>query len=297
MHTVFQAIRLIRAHQWSKNLLIFVPLIVSPQLENIVLWNDLLIAFFAFNFCASAGYIINDIVDLPQDQMHPIKKSRPLASGFFSINIATCVAILLLSISIYLGILVGKVFCVALSLYFVIAQAYTLKLKQVHIIDCIILSFLYMMRIIAGALAVSLDLSVWILSFSLFFFFSFALLKRYSELSHHASGSNPLFGRGYTTKDLPLILNMGLPSALISILIIGLYITDEKIYSFYSEPKLLFLFLPILLIWVCSIWSRAIRGIEINDPISFALSDKTSILIFLASGLVFILARHGVMTI
>jgi 4-hydroxybenzoate polyprenyltransferase len=297
MHAVFQVIKLIRVHQWSKNLLIFVPLIVSPQLENIILWRELLTAFFAFNFCASAGYIINDIVDLPRDQIHQIKRSRPLASGFFSINIAASFAIFLLSISIYLGILVGKVFCIALILYFLIAQAYTLKLKQVHIIDCIILSFLYMMRIIAGALAISLDLSVWILSFSLFFFFSFALLKRYSELLHHAPGSNTLFGRGYVKEDLPLVLNMGLPSALISILIIGLYINDEKIYSFYSEPKLLFLFLPILLIWVCSIWSRAIRGIEINDPISFALSDKTSILIFLTSGLIFLLARYGEVTI
>lgn len=297
MQAVFQLIKLIRAHQWSKNLLIFVPLIVSPQFENIVLWGDLLTAFFAFNFCASAGYIVNDIVDLPRDQMHQIKKSRPLASGFFSINIAICIAIFLLSISLYLGASVGKIFCVALISYFVIAQAYTLKLKEVHIIDCIILSFLYMMRIVAGALAVSLDLSIWILSFSLFFFFSFALLKRYSELLHHASGSNLLFGRNYTQEDLPLILNMGLPSSLISILIIGLYINDEKIYSFYNEPRLLFLFLPILLIWVCSIWSRAIRGIEINDPISFALSDKMSIFIFLASGSIFILARYGVVTI
>jgi 4-hydroxybenzoate polyprenyltransferase len=193
--------------------------------------------------------------------------------------------------------LAGKVFCITLILYFLIAQAYTLKLKQVHIIDCIILSFLYMMRIIAGALAVSLDVSTWILSFSLFFFFSFALLKRYSEAYHHSSESKPLSGRGYTKEDLPLIMNMGVPSALISILIIGLYINDKKIYFFYSEPKLLFLFLPILLIWVCSIWSRVIRGIEINDPISFALSDKASIVVFLASGLIFMLARYGVVTI
>jgi 4-hydroxybenzoate polyprenyltransferase len=154
-----------------------------------------------------------------------------------------------------------------------------------------------MMRIISGAIAANLDISIWLLSFSLFFFFSFALLKRYSELRHHYSSDNKYFGRGYTRGDLPLIRNMGISSSLISILVIGLYFNNDMIYINYHAPKLLLFFLPILLIWISSIWSRAIKGVEINDPISFSLRDLTSIIIFFISLLIFTFARYEILLI
>ena len=199
--------------------------------------------------------------------------------------------------SIYLSLLVSKLFFYVLFSYFISAQIYTLKVKKIFIIDCVFLALLYMMRIISGTIATNLEVSIWLLTFSLFFFFSFALLKRYSELRHHYSSDNEHFGRGYTREDLPLITNMGISSSLISILIIGLYFNNDVIYINYHAPKLLFFFLPILFIWISSIWSRAIRGIEINDPISFSLTDQTSIIIFLISLLIFILARYEIFLI
>jgi 4-hydroxybenzoate polyprenyltransferase len=257
---LIQFFRLIRVHQWSKNLLLFVPLIVSPELENLFLWKNLILGFFAFNACASLGYIINDIFDLKSDQMHPVKKFRPIASGVFSKNYIILFATTLGFASIYLSLLVSKLFFYGLCIYFLSTQLYTLKIKKIHIIDCVFLALLYMMRIISGAIAANLDISIWLLSFSLFFFFSFALLKRYSELRHHYSSDNEYFGRGYTREDLPLITNMGISSSLISIVVIGLYFNNDVIYVNYHAPKLLFFFLPILLIWISSIWSRAIRA-------------------------------------
>ncbi|HCK04338.1 MAG TPA: hypothetical protein DHV86_06220 [Methylophilaceae bacterium] len=297
INSLMQFFKLIRIHQWSKNLLIFVPLLVSPELENILLWQDLILAFFAFSLCSSTSYIINDIIDLKNDQAHPIKKFRPIASGFFTVNTSVSFAILIGLICISLSILISGLFCAALFIYFIASQGYSFKFKKIHLIDCIVLSLLYMMRIIAGALAASLNISIWLLSFSLFFFFSFALLKRYSELLNHASDSISSFGRGYAKQDLPLVMNMGISSAFISILVIGLYFNDDSVYLNYYEPRFLFLLLPILLIWICSIWSRVVKGVEINDPISFALTDRISLIIFFLSAAIFIIARYKILSI
>ena len=297
IHQLIQSVRLFRVHQWSKNLLLFVPLIVSPELENILLWKNLLLGFLAFSACASLGYIINDLHDRQSDQMHPIKKYRPIAAGFFSKNYIILFASTLGFASIYLSLLVSKLFFYVLCIYFLATQLYTLKVKKIHIIDCVLLALLYMIRIVSGAIIANLDISIWLLSFSLFFFFSFALLKRFSELRHHYSSENQYFGRGYTREDLPLLANMGVSSSLISIVVIGLYFNNDEIYINYHAPKLLFLFLPILLIWISSIWSRAIKGIEINDPISFSLRDPTSIIIFFISLIIFTFARFEILLI
>lgn len=292
-----QFFKLIRIHQWSKNLLLFVPLILSAELENLFLWKNLIIGFFAFSACASLAYIINDYYDLQNDKNHPIKKLRPIASGYFSKNYIILFATTLGFTSIYLSLLVSKLFFSALCIYFVSTYLYTIKIKKIHIIDCVFLALLYVMRIISGSIAANLDTSIWLLSFSLFFFFSFALLKRYSELRHHPTSDNENFGRGYTSDDIPLIVNMGITSSLISILVIGLYFNNDVIYSNYHNPKMLFFFLPILLIWVSSIWSRALKGSEINDPISFSLSDSISLVIFLISLLIFTFARYEILLI
>lgn len=293
MKTFIQFIKLIRIHHWSKNLLIFIPLLVSPEIINLYSWQTLMIAFFAFSFCASTTYIINDILDKGNDRNHPRKKNRPIASAFFNIYEGVFFAILMASISIYLASYLNTIFCFTLFLYFISAQIYSIKLKKMHIIDCIALSILYIMRLMCGAAAVNLSISFWLLSFSLFFFFSIALLKRYSELANRASDSKLMFGRGYNVSDLPLIANLGIPSALLSILVIGLYLNDEKIYSLYQIPNLLFLLLLTSLVWVCSVWSKALKGIEIHDPISFALKDLTSLVLFILSVGIFIIARFG----
>jgi 4-hydroxybenzoate polyprenyltransferase len=294
---IIQFLKLIRIHQWSKNLLLFVPLIVSPELDDLLLWKNLVLAFFAFSFCASLGYIINDFYDLENDQKHPIKKLRPIASGFFRKNYIIFFAVILWTLSICASLLVSISFFYVLTAYFISTQIYTMIIKKIHIIDCVFLAFLYMMRIIAGCIAVNLEISIWLLSFSLFFFFSFALLKRYSELRNHFSHNNENFGRGYTSEDLPVITNMGISSSLISILVLGLYFNNDVIYSNYYAPKILFFFLPILLIWSCSIWSRTLKGIEINDPISFALTDRISLVIFIISLLIFTFARYEIFLI
>jgi 4-hydroxybenzoate polyprenyltransferase len=256
-------------------------------------WKILIIAFFSFNLCASSNYIFNDILDIENDRIHPRKKYRPLASNYFKLYEAICFAILFLFISIYLASFQNILFGAVLFTYLLIAQIYSFKIKRLHILDCITLSILYIMRLIAGAVAVNLTISFWLLSFSLFFFFSLALLKRYSELANHSLGKGLNFGRSYKPSDMPLILCLGVPSSLLSILVIGLYLNDEKIYFLYEASNVLFLLLLTSLTWVSLIWSKAYRGVEINDPISFALKDFTSLILFFISILIFIIARFG----
>lgn len=297
MNTLTQLFKLIRIHHWSKNFLVFVPLIVSPDISSLESWKILIIAFFSFNLCASSNYIFNDILDIENDRIHPQKKYRPLASGYFKLYEAICFAIFILLIAIYLASFLNIFFGAALFSYFFIAQIYSFKIKSIHIFDCITLSILYIMRLIAGAVAINLTISFWLLSFSLFFFFSLALLKRYSELANHSSGKSLNFGRSYKSSDMSLILCLGVPSALLSILVIGLYLNDEKIYYLYHAPNLLFTLLLTSLTWVSLIWSKAYRGEEINDPISFALKDPSSLILFFLSILIFIISRFGMLPI
>jgi 4-hydroxybenzoate polyprenyltransferase/phosphoserine phosphatase len=287
-------IRALRLHQWLKNLLLFVPLLAAHQFGNFQSLVTLIIAFFSFSLCASSVYIINDLLDLESDRNHPRKKNRPFASAKLPITLGGVVAPLLIGVSIAIGTIVGSAFLVVLLLYLLLTVAYSLVLKRVVLVDCLMLATLYTVRIIAGAAAVSVSLSFWLLAFSVFLFLSLAFVKRYAELVVQTQeGKSAAHGRGYVVSDASLLQTFGVSSGYISALVIALYVRSEDVVSLYAQPIAILLVLPILLFWVSWVWLKAARGEMHDDPILFALKDKASLLVAGFTTAVFVYAVNG----
>lgn len=285
----------LRVHQWLKNLLLFVPLLAAHQIGSIQSFIILLIAFLSFSLCASSIYIINDLLDLESDRNHPLKRFRPFASAKLSILSGLFVALLLMAGSFLLGMVVGLDFLNVLLFYLVLAIAYSFSLKRLVLIDCLTLAVFYTLRIIAGAVAVSVSISFWLLAFSIFIFLSLALVKRYAELLVQLrEDKNGVHVRGYLVSDAPLLQALGVSSGYISTLVIALYLRSENIMTLYSQPLAIWLLIPILLFWVSWVWLKAFRGEMHYDPIVFAAKDKTSLFVAAVTAIVFLYAAIGV---
>lgn len=283
----------IRMHQWVKNLLIFLPLLVTHQLFAPFELARSVLAFFAFSLAASSIYVVNDLVDLQNDRLHKTKKNRAIASGRTSIVAAWIIWPTLLLVSLAISfVLLSLEFGVIILAYIGLTTIYSLKLKKIAVLDVVTLALLYTSRIIAGAIAIYTVPSFWILSFSLFFFFSLALMKRFSELLElkSAGRTKSIKGRGYSSEDLELVSAIGAGSGLISVLVMLLYIHDPLISELYSNPLILWLCGVILLVWISRAWLIAHRGQMHEDPIVFALKDKVSYFLAASMGLVFFLA-------
>ena len=287
-------LKALRVHQWLKNLLLFVPLLAAHQFGNFQSLATLTLAFISFSLCASSVYIINDLLDLESDRRHPRKKNRPFASAKLPISLGLVVALALIGSSVALGAVVGEEFLVILLLYLSLTVAYSMALKRLVLIDCLTLATLYTVRIIAGAVAVSVSLSFWLLAFSVFMFFSLALVKRYAELKVQILEAKSFaHGRGYVVSDAPLLQTLGVTSGYISALVLALYVQSEDIVSLYAQPLAIWLVLPILLFWVSWVWLKAERGEMHDDPIVFAASDKASLVVTVLTIVVFIYAATG----
>ena len=266
-----------RIHQWSKNLLVFVPIVTSHRiLERPVLLSGL-IAFFSFSFFCSGTYLLNDLVDLEADRRHPSKRARALASGELSIFSAILWAILFLTIGVALGFFCGGPFLICLGIYGVASVAYSLWIKRVVMLDVIVLACFYSLRLFAGGAATGIGCSEWLLAFSVFFFFGLAMIKRYSELreSPAVEGANQS-GRGYVRSDLDSVAAFGVSGGLISVLVVVLYVMSQEVRLLYHRPIILLLLCPLFLYWITRIWFKAHRGELPQDPVVFALQDRTS---------------------
>ena len=281
----------IRVHQWLKNLLLFVPLIMAQQVLNYELWWKLVLAFFSFSLTASAVYVINDIYDLSADRFHPTKKKRPIAAGDLSIAKVLLLIPVLLFAGLSLSLCVSPDFACALFLYLIITTAYTFKLKRIVIFDIVTLASLYSLRIFAGGAATGLLVSPWLIAFSVFFFLSLASLKRFIELSKLTANSSGLIaGRGYCAKDLSIVSQAGISSGFISVLVLALYINGAEVVQFYSNEYLLWLLCPIILYWIFRIWVLANRQEVHHDPVLFAAKDKVSYIVILCIFLILFFA-------
>jgi 4-hydroxybenzoate polyprenyltransferase len=272
--------KLIRVHQWAKNLIIFIPLLTSHSYQN---FSQGILAFFAFSFIASTTYIINDLVDLENDRLHHSKKIRPIAAGSISIPYSIMLAFSLLLAGIGLLYSIHNILFALLTIgYLGLTLVYSFYLKKVLLVDTIVLSLLYCIRLFAGHLAMNVPLSFWLLSFSIFFFFSLALAKRFMEIKYSVDFGikGRIKGRGYQENDLLPIGVLGVSSGMLSIAIFSIYLQSERVMSLYNTPMLLILLVPLFLYWVSRVWILAYRGILNEDPVVFALKDKTSYLIF-----------------
>ena len=287
-------LKVLRVHQWLKNLLLFIPLLAAHQINNINSLSTLLLAFLSFSLCASSVYITNDLLDLESDRNHPRKRFRPFASAKISVLHGVFATPLLIAPSFLIGVVVGLDFLIVLLVYLVLTVTYSFVLKRLVIVDCLTLATLYTMRIIAGATAVSVSLSFWLLAFSIFIFLSLALLKRHSELLVHLrEGKNDAHGRGFLVSDAPLLQVLGVSSGYIATLVIALYLRSENVISMYVQPLAIWLLIPILLFWVSWVWLKSSRGEMNDDPVFFAIRDKTSLFVAAITAIVFLYAAIG----
>jgi 4-hydroxybenzoate polyprenyltransferase len=275
-----------RPHQWLKNLLVFVPLLASHRLTDPGALGAALLAFAAFCACASAIYIVNDLLDLQADRTHPRKRGRPFASGDAGIPAGAALSTLLGATGLGLAWLVSPAFFALLAGYVLATSAYSLRLKRVIMTDVVVLAGLYTLRILGGAIAIDGRLSFWLLAFSMFLFFSLAMLKRATELgAMKTSGAERSAGRGYRVHDLPMIQALGAASGYIAVLVFALYINSPESLALYGHPQWLWLICPLLLYWVGRAWLLAHRGDMHDDPVVFAATDRTSQCIAAACGL------------
>jgi 4-hydroxybenzoate polyprenyltransferase/phosphoserine phosphatase len=271
--------RVLRVHQWLKNLLLFVPLFAAHQFTNLDAWPALILAFFSFSLCASSVYIANDLLDLESDRLHPRKCKRPFASGLVPAWIGVVLAPLLLLVSLVLAREVGGTFLAWLVFYFVLTCVYSLGLKRLILLDCLTLAMLYTLRIVAGAAAANMGLSFWLLAFSVFLFLSLAFVKRYAELEVQLlNGKQKAHGRGYYTSDAPLVQTMGITSGYAAVLVLALYLNSDAVSKLYRTPEFVWGTVPIMLFWVSWMWMQAHRGKMHDDPLVFAVKDKASLL-------------------
>ena len=276
--------RVLRVHQWLKNLLLFVPVLAAHEFHNTGLWTALALAFVSFSFCASAVYIFNDLLDLESDRAHPRKRSRPFAAGTVPVWMGLILSVVLLAASYGLAISVGGNFLPWLGCYFVLTCAYSWTLKRLMLVDCLALAMLYTVRIVAGAAAAGLALSFWLLAFAVFLFLSLAFVKRYAELEVQLLGGNTkVHGRGYYTSDAPLIQTLGVTAGYGAVLVLALYLNSEAVLRLYRTPEIMWAAVPVLLFWVSWMWMQAHRGKMHDDPLVFAVKDKAS----LAAGVAF----------
>lgn len=288
-------LRALRLHQWGKNALVFVPVLLAGQTVGLATYLDALIGFLVLGLLASAGYVLNDLLDLPADRRHPTKRNRPFASAELSIGAGIAAVPVMLALVALLLLALPAGFTLAALGYFAITTLYSLKLKRVPIVDVLTLAGLFTIRVLAGALLVPDPLSYWLLTFSMFLFLGLAMMKRYTEL--HAlllargEGAALAARGGYSTVDLPLLLATGLASAVAANVIFVIYLIDERFRAdIYGHPERLWLIFPLFTYWLIRLWRLALHGRMHEDPVLFALKDRTSLLIGALVGLIVALA-------
>jgi 4-hydroxybenzoate polyprenyltransferase len=282
----------LRVHQWLKNSLIFVPLLTSGKFTESGLLIVCTLGWISFSFLSSATYIINDLLDIESDRSHFSKKYRPIASGQISIFTGIAIFPLLVTASFGVAASIGFPFALSLLAYLALTLSYSLKLKQFIGIDVITLASLYTIRIIAGTAILNSTVSFWLLSFSMFIFFSLALIKRCSDLKIlQSEGQYFLLGRDYNTQDYPLLMTAGVSSGFVAVLMLCLYINSEALTQRDHEPQLLWLTVPALCYWIMRMWIKTHRGEMHVDPIVFTLRDKGGLATILFMGLVTFMAQ------
>ncbi|HEY9137748.1 MAG TPA: UbiA family prenyltransferase [Terriglobus sp.] len=288
-------LKAIRIHQWAKNILIFLPAILAHDLSPRAMITSLL-AFFSLSFCASATYIINDLLDIEADRRHPRKRRRPFASGdlspIFGVGVVTVFFIIALALALVVPIAashlsgspttIGVVtvphsFVLWLLVYTITTLAYSFVLKRIPLVDVLVLSGLYTIRLLAGAGASGTGISEWLAAFSIFFFLSLAFVKRFSELELMvASGRDKASGRGYRTGDIEQLRALGTSSAFAAVVVLSMYISNLTAGHLYTHISRLWVIMPVLILWISRVWLLASRGELHEDPVVYAITDRMS---------------------
>ncbi|MBV9405266.1 MAG: UbiA family prenyltransferase [Acidobacteriaceae bacterium] len=283
-------LKLIRVHQYAKNALIFLPLFTAHKFDLPSLL-DCMLAIAAFSLCASSAYIFNDIIDLAADREHPTKRARPLASGKIALQDGVCAIPILFLCAFALALWVSPAFLAILLGYFALTISYSIWLKKKMLVDIVALAMLYTLRVIAGAVAIGVFVSEWLLAFSMFLFTALALIKRYIELATRLDRELPdPANRNYKQADMQIVAALAGAAGFNAVTVFALYISSDTVHSLYRHPKFLWLVCPILMYWLSRMLMMAHRRQVHDDPIVFALKDRISILASVCIAAIMLLA-------
>jgi 4-hydroxybenzoate polyprenyltransferase/phosphoserine phosphatase len=284
-------IKELRVHQWAKNALVLLPVVLAPGVPSGDVVLRALLAALAFSLCASAGYVFNDLLDVEADRVHATKHTRPFASGALPVLFGPPLFLSLIGLSFGLAaaLLPGS-FSAMLGIYFVGTLSYSLHLKRRLLLDVFVLAGLYTHRILSGGVVTGVPISAWLLAFSMFLFLSLAFAKRYVELAPLVADAK-IKNRDYYRVDLEMVGSMGTGSGYLAALVLSLYVESGVDHRAYREPALLWAAIPILLYWVSRVWIITGRGQMQDDPVKFALKDRTSLVCGLLMGGAAALAR------
>ena len=269
----------LRVHQWAKNLLVFVPLLLGHSFGSLS-FLAAIAAFFCFSLTASATYILNDLLDLEPDRVHLNKRKRAFAAGDLSVTTGIGISFLMTATALSTAAYLPRRFLIYLLLYLATTIAYSLAFKRIVLVDVVVLSSLYTIRMLAGAAATQTPISPWLAAFSTFLFLSLAMVKRFSELRNlSARGMKPSNGRGYLLSDVEQLRSFGTSSAYASVVVFALYISGNGVVELYHHAQRLWLTTPMMILWLSRVWLLASRGLLDEDPVVFALTDRTSLLL------------------
>lgn len=284
-------VRALRLHQWAKNFLIFIPMIMAHRFSETWVVQSTLLAFASFGLLASATYLINDLFDLQADRAHPRKARRPFASGDLSPRWGFFLIPVLLLLCLLCAWPLPITFLWVLLFYLVSTLAYSSYVKHIPLVDVLVLAGLYSVRILAGSKATDTPISPWLLAFSMFLFLSLAFMKRVSELiALRQKNQASIEDRGYQSIDLQQLESFGAASGYLSVLVLALYINSMEVSTLYKQPIVLWLISPALLYWISRVWLFTHRGQMHDDPIVFAIKDKASYILALVVLLVLMAA-------
>lgn len=288
-------VRALRLHQWTKNLLVFVPILLAGRLNDFPPLIMTLAAFVAVGLVASGSYLINDLRDLPDDRAHWSKRHRPLAAGQLSIGLAVLASCLLIAGGLATATLVSAATAGFLSLYLLLTLAYSFGLKRIPLLDGLVLATLFTLRLGIGIVAAEVRPSPWLLVFSMFMFTSLCYARRHAELAQAMErGETGIVGRGYRTADAPLVMVMGVGAGLGATLIAVLYILDDAYrQTFYGNKAALWALPPVLFLFLARIWIKCQRSEMQEHPLDFALRDPAGLALAAAALVLFLLAWLG----
>lgn len=276
-------LKMLRVHQWSKNVLVFLPVLLAFQ-TNIATFKEAFFAFFSFCFIASSVYILNDIIDIDNDRKHPSKKKRPIPAAQIQLHHAFLIMILLLCSSMILSSFIANRYAFLFPLgYFLLNILYSTVLKKMLVVDLVVLTSFYIIRIFYGGFATQTPVSYWLINFSFFVFFSLAVIKRYTEVVKifKKQGIKEVAGRAYNFDDAPVLLSLGVGSGVASTLVLSLYFKFGIDQSIYRNQNFLWVIEGLMLLWISNIWLRTHRGKVDDDPVKFAMTDSFSLAVFL----------------
>jgi 4-hydroxybenzoate polyprenyltransferase/phosphoserine phosphatase len=273
-------VKALRLHQWSKNGLLLVPLVLGGEARDPRAWLLALAGFLAMGLLASATYLLNDLLDLQEDRAHWSKKTRAFASGQLPLGLGVALIPLGLAFAFALGWTAGgPPGAGGLFAYLCLTLLYSFRLKRAPIVDAMTLGGLFTLRLAIGVLFARVAWSSWLMVFSMFLFTSLSFAKRATELERAIQkGATAPSGRGYVPRDQPLVLALGVSLTAAAVLVLVMYLIEEAFETnFYRSPQFLWVFPVVLALWLGRIWLLCGRGELNDDPVAFAVRDKISI--------------------